>query len=85
MRKLVINGGNLTLTTDEPLTLADITHLAELAVEAKIPATAEVVHISVNFRNQTQPFGSEKPTLVTWEVSIAWRMPIPEINVTKEW
>jgi len=77
MRKLEINGGHLLLTTSEPLTIYDVTRLASLAVEAKIPSTAEVSYISVNYSPRTQN-GS------TWELSIAWRMPIPTINIEKE-
>lgn len=77
MKKLRINGGQLTLTTDQELTLRDITGLAEAAIEAQIPATATVTYVTINFN----PGSSSR---ASWELMISWHMPKPEINIEKE-
>lgn len=79
MKELEINGGQLSLTSTEEITLEDITTLATRAVEAKIPANARVSYVNVNHRQIYTD--DHRPAGFVWEVSISWAMPRPNLYV----
>jgi hypothetical protein len=78
VKRIRVNSGQLNLVSDDEITLDDIRNLAQRAIEAKVPANAEVTYVTVNYRPAAS-YATGKRSHSTWEMVVAWRMPQPEI------